>query len=94
MIAHIVVFKCKDKASAAEIKQRLEALPAIIPQIKKYEIGLDEIDSARSYHLSLYSHFETYEDMGIYQVHPAHQEALGFIRDVSEAIHTVDYTLA
>lgn len=93
MIAHIVVFKFKDKASAIEVKKRLETLPAQIPQIKKYELGIDEVDSARSYHLALYSQFEGYETLGIYQLHPAHQEALAYIREVSEAIHTVDYTL-
>lgn len=93
MIAHIVVFKFKDKANALEVKKRLEVLPPIIPQIRHYELGLDELDSARSYHLSLYSHFESYETLGLYQVHPAHQEALAFIREVSEAIHSVDYTL-
>jgi hypothetical protein len=93
MIAHIVVFKCKDKANAGEIKKRLETLPAQIPQIIKYELGIDELDSARSFQLALYSHFESYETMAIYQEHPAHQALLPFIREVSEAIHSVDYTL-
>jgi hypothetical protein len=93
MIAHIVVFKCKDKSSASEIKKHLETLPAQIPQIVKYELGVDEIDSARSLHLALYSHFESYETLAIYQEHPAHQAVLPFIREVSETIYSVDYTL-
>jgi hypothetical protein len=93
MIAHIVFFKCKDQANAAEIKTRLETLPAQIPQIIKYELGLDELKSARSFHLALYSQFESYETLAIYQEHPAHQAFLPFIREVSEVLHSVDYTL-
>jgi hypothetical protein len=94
MIAHIVFFKCKDKADAAEIKKRLETLPPIIPQIIQYELGLNELESARAFHLALYSQFESYETLAIYQEHPAHQALLPFIREVSEVIHSVDYTLS
>ncbi len=92
MITHIVFLKLKDKTIADEIKARLDALPAQIPEIKTYEIGIDELDTARSFHMSLYSQFESYDTLKIYNEHPAHVEVLGFIREQAEVVHAVDYT--
>lgn len=93
MITHIVFLKLKDKANAEEIKARLDALPAQIPEIKTYEVGIDEMDTARSFHLSLYSQFDSYDALKVYNEHPAHVEVLGFIRENAEIVHAVDYTL-
>ena len=92
MVTHIVFLKLKDKARASEIKARLDALPPQIPQIKTYEVGIDELDTARSFHISLYSQFESYDALKIYNEHPAHVEVLGFIREHAEVVHAVDYT--
>jgi len=94
MIAHIVFLKLKDKTHAATIiKEGLESLPAQIPEIKKYEVGIDEVDSARSFDIALYSHFESYETLKIYNEHPAHQAVLTVIRAHAETVYAVDYTL-
>lgn len=93
MIAHVIFLKLKDKAAAGEVKAALDALPAKIEQIKKYEVGIDEADTERSFHLSLYSQFESYETLKIYNEHPAHIEALGIIRKHAETVHAVDYTI-
>ena len=93
MIAHVIFLKLKDKSAAGEIKATLDALPAKIEQIKKYEVGIDEMDSPRSFHLSLYSQFESYEALKIYNEHPAHVEALAVIKQYAETVHAVDYTI-
>ncbi len=93
MIAHIVVLKLKDKSAAGELKAALEALPAKIEQIRKYEVGIDEVESPRSFHMSLYSQFESYDDLKIYNEHPDHVAVLGIIREHAETVHAVDYTL-
>lgn len=93
MISHIVMLKLKDKAQAEEIKSRLEALPAQIPEIKSYEVGVDEINSPRSFDLALYSKFDSYDTLKIYNEHPAHVEVLGFIRQHAETVYAVDYTV-
>ncbi|MEO1287312.1 MAG: Dabb family protein [Chloroflexota bacterium] len=93
MIAHVVFLKLKDKSIAQEIKTKLDALPAQISEIKHYEVGIDEVESARSFDVCLYSQFESYETLTVYNDHPAHVEVLGFIREHAETVHAVDYTL-
>lgn len=92
MITHIVFLKLKQKSDAAEVKKRLSALPAQIPEIQTYDIGIDEIDSPRSFHMALYSQFESYDTLKIYSEHPAHQAVLAYIREVADTVHAVDYT--
>lgn len=92
MVTHIVMMKFKDKADATEVKARLDALPEQIEQIKTYEVGIDELDTDRSYHLVLYSQFDSYETMDVYQNHPAHQAVLKYIGTVVDKVHVVDYT--
>lgn len=92
MVTHIVMMKFKDKTDATEVKARLATLPAQIEQIKTYDIGIDELDTARSYHLVLYSQFDSYETMDVYQNHPAHQAVLKYIGTVVDKVHVVDYT--
>jgi len=93
MIAHVVFLKLKDKTQAGAIKEKLETLPAKISEIKKYEVGIDEVESGRSFDMCLYSQFESYDTLKIYNDHPAHIEVLGFIREYAEKVHAVDYTL-
>lgn len=93
MIAHVVFLKVKNKSQAGAIKEKLEALPAQIPEIKKYEVGIDEVESERSFDICLYSQFDSYDTLKIYNEHPAHVEVLGFIRQHAEKVHAVDYTL-
>ena len=93
MISHIVMLKLKDKVAASEIKARLETLPAQIPEIKGYEVGVDELGSPRSFDLALYSQFESYDTLQIYNEHPAHVEVLAFIRENAETVYAVDYTV-
>jgi len=96
MIAHLVFFKAKpdQKDRLSEVKARLEALPPIIAEIKQYEVGINEVESARAYDMSLYSQFDSYDTMQVYQQHPDHQAVLKLILDVMDNIYAVDYTLA
>jgi len=95
MIVHIVVFRMKSdkKEQLSALKAALEALPEQIEQIQFYEVGINEVESARSFDMSLYSKFNSYEEMQTYQKHPAHQAVLQQLLDASENIYAVDYTL-
>lgn len=96
MIVHIVMIKLKEdrKADAAKVKKILDSLPAKIEEIKAYEVGINEIESARAYDISLYSQFESYDTLKAYNGHPDHQEALKFIGEVADKVAAVDYTLS
>ena len=94
MIVHIVMFKFKeaDKASNIDkVKALLEALPSKIDELKMIEVGVDFNQSERAFDLSLYSTFESKEDLKAYAVHPAHLDVVSVIKTVTEASKVVDY---
>lgn len=95
MIVHIVMFKFKpDLPDAAQSAYALlSALPPKIDVIRTYELGLNIIESERAYDLSLYSTFDSLDDLDAYIYHPEHQAAVGKITPTLAGIHSVDYEL-
>lgn len=78
MIKHIVLFKLKTfndeaekKEKMNEIKNSLEALIQIIPELKKIEVGLN-MNPAEQWDTALITEFETIKDLEIYANHPDH----------------------
>ena len=96
MIKHIVMWRVQSENRSQKIeamKSRLEALPALIPEIVEYEVGLNFNGSERAMDLVLISSFANREDLTTYSNHPAHQEVVQFIRTVSEHAGVVDYEI-
>jgi|SRR6218665_810623 len=100
MIHHIVMWKLKDSAegkSKAEnaqiIKQKLEDLAEVIPQIESIHVGINIENKYSNFDLVLDSYFNSMEDLMAYQVHPKHNEAADFIGKVREERNCVDYEL-
>lgn len=93
MITHVVFFKFADPTpeTAQTTKTRLLALPAQIPQIKHYEVGINILESPRNYDLVLISKFDSLDELSAYQVHPVHQEFVTYIKSVTSSIFAVDY---
>jgi len=98
MLKHIVFFKMQAEAEGAsaetnalQLKQMLDALPAVIPEIVALETGLDVSRSPASFDLSLYTEFASEQDLETYRVHPAHQKAVAFVQKVTSARAVVDY---
>lgn len=98
MIRHIVCWKLKDVAegrSKAEnamlIKAKLEALVLEIQAIKALDIGIDPGTSEGNWDIVLDSDFKTYEDLQVYQVHPAHIAFQKFISPLRELKSCVDF---
>lgn len=94
MLTHVVMMKLKADAepNAAEtIRERLLALPALIPEIRHYEVGLDVMRSERSYDLVLISRFDDREALARYSQQPDHQAVLAYIRAQAEHVAVVDY---
>lgn len=97
MIKHIVLFKLKEDITAddklviaTEFKRAIEALPAIIPWIRGIEVGVN-INENESWHIALYSEFDSLEDLDRYARHPDHVAAAGILADAKEARSCVDY---
>lgn len=96
MIVHIVMFKFKDESKAfniAKVKDKLEDLEFKIKCLKSMEVGINFNESERAFDLSLYSTFETLDDLQEYAVHEEHLKVVAFIKEVTLESKVVDYIL-
>jgi hypothetical protein len=93
VLTHIVLFKLKtkDPAVIAKARDMLLKLPAQIPQIRHFEVGLNVTESPRACDFSLYSRFDSREDLAIYQAHPQHVVVANYLKSVCESMPVVDY---
>ncbi len=99
MIKHIVFFKLADMAegktkaeNAVIIKQELENLINLIPQIRKIEVGINLPEADESnYDISLYSEFDSMDDLNTYIQHSEHKRVGAYIVAVRTARAAVDY---
>jgi len=94
MVVHIVMFRFKDENKAENIekvKSSLMALPEKIESLKSMEVGVDFLHSERSMDLVLTSTFDDREGLESYRVHPAHQEVVSLIKEVTLESRVVDY---
>ena len=94
MIRHVVFFKFKPEASAAdrtEVLNQLRALPDKIDVIRSFEVGEDVLHSARSWDAVLIA---TYDDLGAldkYTRHDDHVEVVLKLREICDAVGSVDF---
>ena len=101
MIKHIVFFGLADNAegktkleNAQFIKEELENLKNLIPQILTIEVGINSPEAPTSnYDIALYSEFESFETLDAYQVHPEHKRVAAYIGKVKTERAAVDYVV-
>lgn len=96
MIIHIVMFKFKEenkKSNIKEVGEKLNSLSKLIPELKSMEVGVNFTDSERAFDLSLYSTFETKEDLASYAIHPEHLKVVELIKSMTLESKVVDYIL-
>ncbi|MFA5233284.1 MAG: Dabb family protein [Sulfurimonas sp.] len=96
MIVHIVIFKFRDENKSSniqEVTKRLNALVELITELKLIEVGVNFTDSERAFDLSLYSTFQTKEDLAAYAIHPEHLKVVELIKSVTLESKVVDYIL-
>lgn len=98
MIRHLVMWKVKDEAMGlkkwelmAEMKFRLEALPALIPEIKFFQIGLNLVKADTASDLVLISDFESLDTLKSYVEHPEHQKVVDFVKQAAAERRAVDF---
>ena len=97
MIEHVVMWKFADSAEGktreenmAIVRERLFALPAIIPEIKFMQIGRDVSRTDMSYDMMLVTRFESLDALHTYKVHPAHVEVASYVAKVKVARVVLD----
>jgi len=99
MIKHIVFFGIADEAEGKSkqeimqfIKQALENLIHLVPQLRKIEVGINHSEApAGNFDLALYSEFDSMADLDAYQVHPEHKKVAAYIAKVKTSRACVDY---
>jgi hypothetical protein len=93
MLTHVVMFRLIDRTTdnAQELRRRLMTLPALIPQIKHMEVGVNVVPSDRAYDVVLFQRFDSLVEMQAYQSHPDHLDVLTYIKSVIAGSVAVDY---
>lgn len=98
MFKHIAMWKLKENAegksnigNALLMKEMLETLKSMIPEIEVIEVGINENPSAVAYDVVLYSEFKDEEAFKIYQDHPEHLKVAEFVGKINDDRVVVDY---
>ncbi len=94
MIVHIVMldFKQESKRENLEkVKILLEELPSKIEGLLNMEVGLDFMQSERSFDLVLTTTFNDKKALSTYATHPAHLDVVNVIKEVTAGAKVVDY---
>ena len=98
MIEHVVMWKFADNAEGktreenmAIVRERLFALPAIIPEIKSISVNFN-CNPNEAWHICLESTFDTIEDLETYANHPDHKAVGAALRPNMAARSCVDYS--
>ena len=96
-IRHIVNWKLATEdateraAQSAEIVRRLEGLVGVVPQIGSLSAGANSLDVDGNWDVAVVADFASREDLDAYQVDPAHQEVVSYVRSVVSQRSCVDY---
>ncbi len=91
MVKHIVIWKMKEDVSdeqKLEMKLRLTALNGKVPELLAIDIGTDPDNGT----MSLYSEFNSVDDLAVYQAHPDHQKVVEFVKPLVAARSVCDYS--
>lgn len=100
MLKHIVMWRFVEGAKgksrvqhAQYMKEHLEALAGVVPEIRSMEVGVNNTPSATAYDAVLVSLFDDREAMERYKVHPAHMEVAAYCKEVRELRADVDFEI-
>lgn len=98
MLKHIVMWKLKEfaegktKAENAQfMKENLERLVGIIPEIKSLQVGINEKISDMAYDAVLISTFEDAEALARYKEHPEHVKVSNYCKKIRDSRVFVDF---
>jgi len=97
MLEHYVFLKYREGTSAAHVAsfcERMLALLDSIDQIRRLEIGRDELHDARSWDLVLIMEFASVAALRAYQRHPQHLALMAFNEPLVANVASADFTRA
>lgn len=97
MIRHVVMWKlaaadaAERSAQASEIARRLNALAGVVPQIIAIDARANTLFPDANWDATLTVDFASTDDLAGYQVHPAHEEVVAFMRPLVGSRAAVDF---
>ena len=91
MVKHVVCMKFGDRKEAEKVAVLLRALEGKVPTLLSMEVGLDFMQSPRSYDLVLIATYADRAALDAYTVHPEHKKVQQYIHGVREAVVAVDF---
>lgn len=98
MLKHVVMWRFKENAGgksrkehALFMKERLERLVGIVPEIRSLEVGVNEYPGEMNYDAVLISVFDNADDLKSYKEHPEHKKISAYCKEVRESRTVVDY---
>lgn len=97
MIKHIVMWRLREENPAEKLellrtlKQKLENLKNLIPEIVQIEAGINMNPSEVAFDVVLYSLFVTEKELTDYQNHPEHVKVGEFLKEIVSERTVVDY---
>ncbi|MCG8531901.1 MAG: Dabb family protein [Desulfovibrionales bacterium] len=97
MIKHIVWFTLKEEnadANADKAIEMLTALQGVVPTLNSIEVSKTSLEtSTEAIGFILQTTHDTPEGLHEYNVHPAHQECVAFIKQVVTSRRAIDYVI-
>lgn len=96
MLRHVVLFKFKDDASAADVKKvetAFKKLPSQIKEIKGFEWGTNNSPENlnQGFTHSFFLSFNSEEDRAVYLPHPAHKAFGAVLTPYLDKVLVIDY---
>lgn len=98
MLKHIVMWKLKEQAegknkaeNARFMKENLEALLGIVPELRSVQVGINVKKSDMAYDAVLISEFENEEALAAYKVNPEHVKISSYCKKIRESRVVVDF---
>jgi len=97
MIRHVVSWKLAAEDAveraeqAAEVARRLNALDGVVPQLRSISAGANTAYPDTNWDVTLIADFDSIAALEEYQVHPAHEEVVAYVRSVVASRAAVDF---
>ena len=91
VLHHIVMWKLKDPAQAAEFKRLLLTCHNLVPGMLAFDVGIREAELEANVDVVLSSRFTDAAALHAYVTHPHHQEVAARLGQMREQRHVLDY---
>ena len=94
MFHHVVCFRWTAHATADEVArfaEMLAALPAEIPELRRYEFGRDAGVADGNFDFAIVAVFDDRDGWVAYQQHPDHQRVIEYVRTLIEQRSAVQF---